>query len=177
MSEQESSPSPQKGRIRDARGRRVTQIDPVVMHYLHRHDVIPSGPLGEIAREIGSGWAIQGQFLFTGIWSLALICMAIAHFAKWGGGLSVHPRELRLWLILLTILAFNLTVVWYVSRWIRRKKIRRVLISHRRCPHCGYDLRNLPFDGTDGTTVCPECGCAWRLDEDAGPASAGTGSS
>jgi transcription initiation factor TFIIIB Brf1 subunit/transcription initiation factor TFIIB len=39
------------------------------------------------------------------------------------------------------------------------------MLEHRRCPHCGYDLRMLPTDPDDGSTVCPECGCAWGLDE------------
>ena len=37
------------------------------------------------------------------------------------------------------------------------------MLQHRRCPHCGYDLRLLPDDCSDGATVCPECGCAWKL--------------
>jgi transcription initiation factor TFIIIB Brf1 subunit/transcription initiation factor TFIIB len=37
------------------------------------------------------------------------------------------------------------------------------MLKHLRCPHCGYDLRGLAADPEDGATVCPECGCAWRL--------------
>jgi transcription initiation factor TFIIIB Brf1 subunit/transcription initiation factor TFIIB len=37
------------------------------------------------------------------------------------------------------------------------------MLKHRRCPHCGYDIRGLPVDPQDGATVCPECGCAWEL--------------
>ena len=47
----------------------------------------------------------------------------------------------------------------------RRKKVRRIMLKHWRCPHCGYDLRNLPADETDNVTVCPECECAWMLDD------------
>jgi hypothetical protein len=39
------------------------------------------------------------------------------------------------------------------------------MLKHRRCPHCGYDLSNLPTDPEDGVTGCPECGCAWMLEE------------
>ena len=42
-----------------------------------------------------------------------------------------------------------------------------VMLQHLRCPHCGYDLRLLPTDPKDGASVCPECGCAWRLEPDA----------
>ena len=46
---------------------------------------------------------------------------------------------------------------------IEPKKIRRAMLNHLRCPHCGYDIRGLPTDPEDGVTVCPECGCAWQL--------------
>jgi hypothetical protein len=39
------------------------------------------------------------------------------------------------------------------------------MIRFRRCPHCGYSLQGLPVDPADGATVCPECACAWRLDD------------
>jgi hypothetical protein len=163
MAEAQSASSPHKGRIRDARGKKVTQLDPVLMRYTRSHDVIPAEPLGKIASEIGTGWAIQGQIIFTGVWALAFVCLAIAHMVKWGGGLFLHPRELRLWSVLLGLFIINIIIVWFVSRHTRQKKVRRIMLKHGRCPHCGYDLRNLPVDGTDSATICPECGCAWKL--------------
>jgi ribosomal protein S27AE len=41
------------------------------------------------------------------------------------------------------------------------------MLEHRRCPHCGYDLRGLPDESNDGATICPECGSAWILAADA----------
>ena len=41
--------------------------------------------------------------------------------------------------------------------------------STLRCPHCGYDLRELPGDPDDGATVCPGCGCAWKLSQTENP--------
>ena len=38
------------------------------------------------------------------------------------------------------------------------------MLQHRRCPHCGYDLRGLPPDPHDRAVVCPECGCAWGVE-------------
>ena len=43
--------------------------------------------------------------------------------------------------------------------------IARAMLQYRRCPHCGYNLRLLPVDPADGATVCPECGCAWLLED------------
>ena len=42
-------------------------------------------------------------------------------------------------------------------------RVLRALLDHRICPHCGYDLRGIPADPSDGAAVCPECACAWRL--------------
>ena len=52
---------------------------------------------------------------------------------------------------------------WISLRNARHKKIGKVMLQHRRCPHCGYDIRLLPANPEDDATVCPECGCAWKL--------------
>jgi len=36
------------------------------------------------------------------------------------------------------------------------------LFRTRCCPACGFDLVPSPVE-SDGCTVCPECGAAWRL--------------
>ena len=59
----------------------------------------------------------------------------------------------------------GLVGAWIALRSTRHQKTGGVMLAHQRCPHCGYDLRLLPTDATDGATVCPECGCAWRLSE------------
>ena len=58
-----------------------------------------------------------------------------------------------------------LFIPWIVSRQARSKRIQFAMLKFRRCPHCGYDIRLLPADPTDGATVCPECGCAWLIDD------------
>lgn len=57
----------------------------------------------------------------------------------------------------------GLLSIWLVSARVRFKRIRNIILKHSRYPHCGHDLRLLPTDPEDGATVCPECGCAWRL--------------
>ncbi len=44
-----------RSRVKDARGRVVTLLDPYALHLLRRHDVIPKEVLGDLAAEIGSG--------------------------------------------------------------------------------------------------------------------------
>ena len=152
------------GRFKDARGKPASLLDPYLLHKLGRHDVIPAEPLAEIARGIGSGWAKAGRLIFSVIWPVVLVCLVIAHVDKWGGGFAVHPRELRLWIVLLVIFVVNVALVWFLSRAGRLTRACSVMLKHLRCPHCGYDLRLLPADPADGATVCPECGCAWKLD-------------
>lgn len=51
MSANGPTPRQTSGRIRDARGRRVTQLDPVALHLLRRHDVVAADALQAIANE------------------------------------------------------------------------------------------------------------------------------
>ena len=57
----------------------------------------------------------------------------------------------------------SLLSIWLVSARVRFTRIRNIILKYSRCPHCGYDLRMLRVDPEDGATVCPECGCAWKL--------------
>jgi hypothetical protein len=56
-----------------------------------------------------------------------------------------------------------LWVFWVGMKRSRSGKVAAAMLKYARCPHCGYDLRLLPTDPVDGATVCPECGCAWKL--------------
>jgi len=50
-------------------------------------------------------------------------------------------------------------------RWDRRERFgfaRESFLKRGVCPSCSYPLNRCPSD-TDGCTVCPECGAAWRL--------------
>jgi predicted Zn-ribbon and HTH transcriptional regulator len=62
-----------------------------------------------------------------------------------------------------------------VERCARVNRIRAAMLAHRRCPHCGYDIRLLPTNPADGATVCPECGSAWILPEDSPASPSGDG--
>jgi hypothetical protein len=151
--------------ITDARGRKVTQLDPVELRLLRRHDVIEPEALKVMASEIGSGLDDkQRRLLWVFGISIALIAVVFI----------IHTIDMCLqgrWIEILdfgNVAMLNLwfwpLVMWVRARQVRFKKIRRVMLRHRHCPHCGYDLRGLPPDDQDDATVCPECGCAWKLD-------------
>ena len=166
MAEDGSHSRPRRGRIRDARGRRATQLDPVSMHYLRRRDVIDAETLRTLAAEIGVGWPRFVKILFFVVIADLIICLTVSGidffrevvFGGTGLGAFIISR-----LLPLTPLWALPMMIWFVSSQVRFKRVCRVMLKHGRCPHCGYDLRNLPADETDGATVCPECGCAWKL--------------
>lgn len=146
--------------IKDARGRTVTQLDPVAMHLLRKHDIIEPEVLAVIARE--PGVRIAGKERAALI--VGVVCLlAVASLFTWSlivgnlGGAALAKTSSLIYFCAVP------WVIWYVLKRRRFAKVTAAMLEHRRCPHCGYDLRLLPVDESDGATVCPECGCAWTL--------------
>ena len=153
------------GRVKDARGREVSQLDPFAMQLMRRPGVIPPEDLQRIASEIGLGLAKGPRIMFI----ISLVCLGIVllvlglETAKMliEGSFSV-PALLKT-LTPMSGVWVGPFVLWIGAARIRSEKTRRVMLDNLRCPHCGYDLRGLPTDPEDGAAVCPECGCAWTL--------------
>jgi hypothetical protein len=133
------TPQPRQGRIRDARDRVVTQLDPVTMHLLRRHELIEADVLRAIVKEkgveIGPAESIVMKDFGTGPFARSA---SVVYF-------SIVP-----W------------VFWFGLKRARFGRIAAAMLKHGRCPHCGYSLEGLTPDAADGATVCPECGCAWN---------------
>ena len=166
MAEGNPSSSSHRGRIKDARGRRVTQLDPVTMRLLHQHDVMSAETLRKLAEEIGVGWPWLVRLTFfvmlivLVIYLLVIGVYLLRDVVFGNAGLDAFAERLSLVIFPLA----GLLSIWFVSARVRFKRIRNIILKHCRCPHCGYDLRLLPTHPADGATVCPECGSAWRLD-------------
>jgi hypothetical protein len=149
-------------RIKDARGRSVTQLDPIGMYLLRQHEVIDADVLRDIAHERGVRiTAKERAGLIVGVVSALLVIGLFTH-GFFTGDLygATYAKSASL--------IFMCTIPWIIWRSIRHARfsqVTTVMLKYSRCPHCGYDLRLLPPDSTDGTTVCPECGCAWRLED------------
>ena len=157
----------QSGQIKDARGRKVTQLDPVALHLLRRpNGGIPPDVLRELTRKIGIGRLSNSRVGFWGgvvafACALLLVGSAIVRLATG----TITPGVF-VWQALLYQGVWIVPLVfWRAACRSRFHRIRQAMLDHLRCPHCGYDLRGLPADRTDGTTTCPECGCAWGLGE------------
>ena len=171
MAGDDPSSTHKAGRIKDARGRAVTQIDPVAMYLLHRHDQgIPYEVLRELTREIGVGRPATNRLeLWAAV--VAFLCVLLLV----GDGLLQLARRTTtfgefMWRAILFQGVWIVPLaLWVTARRNRFHRIRKAMLRHLRCPHCGYDVRGLTADPQDGATVCPECGCAWRL-ESARPA-------
>ncbi len=161
MADPKRSRPQRPSRIKDARGRKVTQLDPVALHLLRRHDVIEADALRAIANE--KGVRITGAeraSLFGGVLG-ALLVISLFTIALITGGIRNAPLAKSAGLIHLCSIPW---IVWYAIKRRRFGKVAAAMLKYSRCPHCGYDLRLLPTDPGDGATVCPECGCAWQLE-------------
>jgi hypothetical protein len=154
-----------KARVTDARGRRVSQFDTVAMHILHRHDVIPKNDLRTLATAIDPVEVKRRprMALLTPVWITLWYAAFFGYFyffKRWRGWDPVLVMFASFYFLYpIAMLCFG-ALRARRARWTR---IGRIVIEHRHCAHCGYDLRGCPTDPTDGVTVCPECGCAWRL--------------
>ena len=160
MPEATKSTPKKRKHIKDARGRKVTQLDPVKLYVLRRTEPIERRVLAAIVAEKG----IRMTPLEKGamILSLVLLAALITTLAvKLLGGESWANLARRM---VPTFYIFIWPfIVWGGTRASRFGKVAPAMLKHRRCPHCGYDLRGLPVDADVDATVCPECGCAWRL--------------
>jgi hypothetical protein len=149
--------------IQDARGRRITLLDPYELALLRRYTVIPADPLRTIADEVGFGlpkWQRRGYLACV---SLFLACIVFLVFWKLMRRTGIDAVERVLWPLNLAVFAIGAVQFWRSGRRARAERVRVIMLKHLRCPHCGYDIRGLPTDAEDGATVCPECGCAWQL--------------
>ena len=149
-----------RSRIKDARGRRVTELDPVAMYLLHQHGVIEADVLRAIAHE--KGVRITGMERASLIVSIVVVLTVAGLFVQShiAGDFGNAPFARSASLL---FFCFPPWLAWNHLKRSRFGKVAAAMLKHLRCPHCGYDLRLLPTDPTDGVTVCPECGCAWRL--------------
>jgi len=152
-------------RIKDARGRTVSQLDPFTLHLMRRHEIIPPEALDKITSEIGFGLQKGPRILFIVSLVCVLICLSAIGVKCVGmivGG-SFSLRGLLRGISPFTGVWVGPVILWLGAYHIRFQRTAKVMLEHLRCPHCGYDLRGLPASSDDGLTTCPECGCAWLL--------------
>ncbi|UCD76600.1 MAG: hypothetical protein JSV91_06680 [Phycisphaerales bacterium] len=165
MSEAPPKKAWKTGKIKDARGRSVTQLDPVMMHLAHQHQAIPAEALRRIAQNVGIGMTRANRLaLWLGIFCFTCFIIAmVILLVKLDNG-TIGPGKLVARLLPYCGIGVAPYTFWMGTRRVRFGRIKKVMLGHLRCPHCGYDIRGLPVDPDDGATVCPECGCGWKLE-------------
>jgi hypothetical protein len=157
------------GRCNDARGKGVSLLDPYELDIMRRHDVIPAEPMRAIAERVGFGLPRWQQVGYLACVALFGACVIFLVFWKLIRGTGIDALEWVLWPFNLFVFGIGALQFWRSGHRARDKKTCAVMLEFRRCPHCGYDLRALRPDPVDGNTVCPECGCAWRLVDGGSP--------
>lgn len=153
------------GHIRDARGKRVTQLDPVAVHLLRQYDIIDAESLRSIVAQEGVRIQRRERIALIGsLLGVLLVIVLLAYSVLVKGDFTSAPLARTASLISFCLFP---TAFWIYLKRLRFVHVQAVMLRHLRCPHCGYDLRMLAADPTDGSTVCPECGCAWLLQQPA----------
>ncbi len=152
------------GKVRDDRGRIVRLFDPFSPHLwfcrlawlaavrrdVKREDGIKRGKLVRV---------VLPAVLVGLIWMTFETSRIAWQDLRVGGALGSEA----IWKITcLPVVWLGFVGILWGFRCARRVHVRRVMLRHQRCLHCGYSLRDLPADPTDRLTICPECGCAWR---------------
>ena len=167
MAEGNPSSSSHKGHIQDVRGRKVAQLDPVTMRLLHKHDVIPAETLRTLSEEIDPGEIRKRQKgLILGVsGAIVAYILLFFYFRFLARGSWRDPVMFMFYAGYLVVPPVVVYMKFRRARRARHERIRRIMLKHLRCPHCGYDIRGLPTDAKDGATICPECGVAWRLED------------
>jgi hypothetical protein len=152
-------------RIRDARGRAVSQLDPVRLHLLREPGVIPAGTLRAMTDEILPGARRQAmlQVLAVALGFTLVIGGSVIYFRYFSTWKGFDPVNITISIVQVVVILSGPVLAYHLARSRYAMRIARVMLRHRHCPHCGYDIRGLPADPADGATVCPECGCAWHV--------------
>ena len=105
----------------------------------------------------------------------------VTDFSIFAGFQDVAPPQINsisanpnvLWPANLAVFALGAVRFWQSAHRARAKHVCAIMLAHLRCPCCGYDIRGLPTAPEDGATICPECGCAWKLHESQSPGGQG----
>ncbi|MHC5025108.1 MAG: hypothetical protein ACYTGG_14590 [Planctomycetota bacterium] len=164
-----------RGRLRrclilDDRGRDVELLDPFRLYLSGRDDAIERPVLKSIIDACSEGGSrkLQLSLLFAGAFFVAMALFAFWPEYRATGGLMHSLGEAARSPVVYFALGYGVLVIpWQLQaeRRIRRRHITKALLERRRCAHCGYNLAGLETDAEDGAIVCPECACAWKLDE------------
>ena len=156
--------------IIDDRNRKVELLNPFRLYFSGRDDVIERPVLKSIidAGADSGSKKLQLSLLFAVAFFIAMALFAFLPEYRATGDLEHSLGDaVRSPIVYFALGIGFLVIPWQLQaeRRIRRRHITKALLERRRCAHCGYNLDGLETDTNDSATVCPECACAWKLEE------------
>ncbi len=141
-------------------------IDPVILHLRRRFNVINEETLTAINDDLEPGSGRRLGLALYWVPGLLLIVATPIALVCFFGGLNVPQAMTKVFVSnpgMWIPIAVAVVIPLALARKERFKKVRRVMLKHCCCPHCGYLLQHLPVDTLDQATICPECASAWDL--------------
>jgi len=160
------SPTTSKtGYIKDAHGRKVTQLDPVRLHLLNQRFIIPAETLRSMTDQIMPNARRQRllQVLSAALGLTVVVGGNLIYFTCFSTWKGFDPVNVTIYVVQVAVIFSGPALALRAAKTKYASRVASVMLEHRHCPHCGYDIRNLPANPADGSTTCPECGCAWVL--------------
>ncbi|MCC7389877.1 MAG: hypothetical protein IT431_14045 [Phycisphaerales bacterium] len=152
-----------RGWTRDAAGRRVRLLDPYPLWLRGCFEPIAEDTLNSIVSDLGV--PNRGRKILL-VWVCVLAATLVIAIGGVAASVIIEGRPALDDLIsTLTNPAFVVGPIGGVigavlaTRQHRLTRVRRVLLGHGHCPHCGYRIAGLPVEGD--VVRCPECGGAW----------------
>lgn len=156
-----------RGRTRDAEGRLVRLLDPYPLWLRGRFEPIAETELNAIVNDLGvPNKGRKTIYLWLGFIAVVLVLTVggIAAMVMIEGRPAVNDLLSMLRNPAMWIGPIGGTVAAIIAtRQQRLAKMRRVLLGHGHCPHCGYRIVGLPTG--DEAVRCPECSCTWPSGE------------
>lgn len=156
--------------IVDDRGKRA----PLVEH----ETMLPIGPGAERAerlRSVGAGaWTPVSRDEWVRGVLLGLLALPVVLAVAVAPSYIAFRTDLPFWAKVLAGVptgAVTPLVIVLIARRTAGRRLARWYVRAGYCASCAYDLTATPAEA-DGCRVCPECGSAWRANQDAaGPRS------
>ena len=80
-------------------------------------------------------------------------------------GINLDTIKQGIWLVVFTLIGLYA----FTTHGLTHETMVKELLARSHCASCGFDLNSIPASDSD-LTVCPECGCRWRIASEVTPA-------
>lgn len=118
MAERRSSTTQQAGRIKDARGHRVTQLDLVKLHLLNQSSMIPAKTVRSMADQIMPGARRQRLILvlIAAFTFLFIVCGTIIYFRYFSTWTGFDPVNVTIYVVQVAVILSGPLLAFRMAR-------------------------------------------------------------